>query len=135
MKMRTGCPIQATFNALKGKWKVNIIWHLSFGTKRFAQLRRLLGGVSEKVLTDQLRQLEACGVVSRAVTPSKIPRVDYSLTSHGLDLMPPLEALCAWGSRQFNIKPTLVRPAAKGLAANCPPAPAAALSSQLRAAR
>ena len=113
MKMRTGCPVQAAFNALKGKWKVNIIWHLSFGPKRFAQLRRLLRGVSEKVLADQLRQLEACGVVSRAVTPSKVPRVDYSLTPSGRDLMPPLQTLCSWGSRQFNIKPTFVRPAAR----------------------
>lgn len=110
MKSRAGCPIQATFNALKGKWKVNIIWHLSFGTKRFTELRRLLRGVSEKVLADQLRQLEACGVVSRDATPSKVPHVAYSLTPQGQDLMPSLEALCAWGSRQFHIKPTLVRP-------------------------
>lgn len=112
MKQKYGCPVQATFAALKGKWKVNIIWHLSFGTKRFAELRRLLRGVSEKVLTAQLRQLESAGIISRAVTPGKIPRVDYSLTPHGSDLMPPLETLCAWGSRQFNIKPTMVRPAA-----------------------
>lgn len=112
MKMRTGCPIQATFVALKGKWKVNIVWHLSFGTKRFAELRRLLRGVSEKVLTEQLRQLETAGIISRAVTPGKVPRVDYSLTPDGRELLPPLETLCAWGSRQFNIKPTMVRPAA-----------------------
>jgi DNA-binding HxlR family transcriptional regulator len=109
MKMRTGCPVQATFNALKGKWKVNIIWHLSFGPKRFAQLRRLLRGVSEKVLADQLRQLEAAGIVSRSVAPSKVPHVDYSLTPHGQDLLPPLQSLCDWGSRQFHIKPTMAR--------------------------
>jgi len=112
MKMRTGCPVQATFNALKGKWKVNIIWHLSFGTRRFAELRRLLRGVSEKVLAAQLRQLESAGIVVREATPGKVPRVDYSLTQSGRELMAPLEALCGWGSRQFHIKPTLVRPAA-----------------------
>jgi DNA-binding HxlR family transcriptional regulator len=112
MKSRAGCPIQATFKALKGKWKVNIIWHLSFGTKRFAELRRLLHSVSEKVLAEQLRQLEASGVVSREATPSKVPRVAYSLTPQGRDLIPSLEALCAWGPRQFHIKPALVRPPA-----------------------
>jgi DNA-binding HxlR family transcriptional regulator len=111
MTAEPGCPVQATFNALKGKWKIMIVWHLSFGSKRFAQLRRRLPGVSEKVLVEQLRQLESCGVVSRAATMSKVPRVDYTLTPRGKDLIPPLELLCRWGSRQFNIRPTLVRPA------------------------
>lgn len=125
MKAKYGCPVQATFAALKGKWKVNIVWQLSFGTKRFAELRRVLRGVSEKVLAAQLRELESAGIVARAVTPGKVPRVDYSLTPRGLELLPPLQLLCDWGSRQFNIKPTMVRAAIKGRATNSATAPSA----------
>jgi hypothetical protein len=64
MKPHRGCPVQATINALSGKWKVQAVWRLSFGPLRFAELRNLLQGVSEKVLTAQLRELERDGVVS-----------------------------------------------------------------------
>ena len=111
MKPNYGCPVQATINVLAGKWKVMILWHLGFGTKRFAELRDLLPGVSEKVLTDQLRQLEADGVVQRTSNGSMPARVDYSLTPAGEELIPEMERLCHWGSQHFGIVPNLQRPA------------------------
>jgi DNA-binding HxlR family transcriptional regulator len=107
MKDHQGCPVQATINVLSGKWKVQAVWHLSFGPRRFAEIRDLLRGVSEKVLTAQLRELERDGVVSRAAVRSSPPRVTYSLSPAGQTLIPLLEDLCDWGSKQFGIKPNL----------------------------
>jgi len=64
MKVHHGCPVQATINVLSGKWKVQAVWRISFGPLRFAELRNLLRGVSEKVLTAQLRELEKDGVIT-----------------------------------------------------------------------
>lgn len=83
MKNHFVCPVQATSNVFAGKWKVLIVWHLSFGTRRFAQLRDILPGVSEKVLTAQLRELEQGGILQPIVTPIVPPRVDYLLTDAG----------------------------------------------------
>ena len=88
MKDHYGCPVQASINVLSGKWKVQILWHLSFGPRRFAQLRKKLPNISEKVLTEQLRQLESDGVLARRVTPSVPPRVTYSLNGEGEKLVP-----------------------------------------------
>jgi DNA-binding HxlR family transcriptional regulator len=109
MKVHHGCPVQATINVLSGKWKVQAVWRLSFGPLRFAQLRNLLQGVSEKVLTAQLRELEKDGVVTRREVRSSPPRVTYSLSRSGETLIPLLEGLCDWGSKQFGIKPNLPR--------------------------
>ena len=109
MKPHNNCPVQATINSISGKWKVQIIWHLSFGTLRFAKLRQKLKGVSDKVLAEQLRQLESDAIVARAVTPTVPPRVDYSLTRTGSELIPMMQSLCEWGSKQFGIVPTLKR--------------------------
>jgi DNA-binding HxlR family transcriptional regulator len=109
MKSHHGCPVQATINVLRGKWKVQAVWRLSFGPKRFAELRRLLRGVSDKVLTSQLRELEKDGVVSRTTVRSSPPKVTYSLSPSGETLIPLLESLCDWGSKQFGIKPNLPR--------------------------
>ena len=114
MKQNYGCPVQATINVLAGKWKVMILWHLGVsGTKRFAELKRVLPGVSEKVLTDQLRQLEADRVIQRTSDGSVPARVDYSLTKAGESLIPEMEKLCDWGSKHFGIEPTLKRKPAK----------------------
>jgi DNA-binding HxlR family transcriptional regulator len=110
LKIRQGCPVQAAVNVIAGKWKVNILWHLSFGAKRFAEIRNVLKGISEKVLTAQLRQLENDGVIRRDVENSVPPKVSYSLTRPGKDLVTELEKLCRWGSRHFGIAPTLIRP-------------------------
>lgn len=107
MKNHFGCPVQATANVFAGKWKVLIVWHLGFESRRFAQLRDLLPGVSEKVLTAQLKELERDGVVSRTVTPSIPPRVDYMLTASGEDLVAVMETMCAWSRKHLGITPTL----------------------------
>lgn len=101
--------MKATTKVVAGKWKVAIVWHLSFGTRRFAEVRDLLPGVSEKVLTAQLRQLERDGVLRRIVTPSVPPRVDYELTAAGWELIPIMQLMCDWGSKHLGIMPTLPR--------------------------
>ena len=110
MKVHHGCPVQATINVLSGKGKVQAVWRLSFGALRFAEFRDLLRGVSEKVFTAQLRELERDGVVKRREARSSPPEVTYSLTSAGQTLIPVLQDLCDWGSKQFGIKPNLPRP-------------------------
>jgi DNA-binding HxlR family transcriptional regulator len=110
MKKNYGCPVQATINTLSGKWKVQIVWHLSFRPLRFSELRRTLGKVSEKVLTEQLRQLERDSVVLRTTAPTVPPQVTYSLHPEGEKLIPMMESLCDWGSAHFNMTPSLPRP-------------------------
>jgi DNA-binding HxlR family transcriptional regulator len=112
MKNHFGCPVQATSNVLAGKWKVLIVWHLSFASHRFAEIRDLLPGISEKVLTAQLRQLERDGVVRRLVTKSVPPRVDYMLTDAGTELIPVMEAMCKWGTKHLGVVANLPRAAA-----------------------
>jgi len=80
MKDHYGCPVQGAINTISGKWKVVALWHLGFKPRRFAQLRDLLPGISEKVLTAQLRELERDGIVRRAITHTIPPQVSYSLT-------------------------------------------------------
>lgn len=109
VKNHYGCPVQGTINTLSGKWKVLAIWHLGFGAKRFAELRRLLPGVSEKVLTSQLRQMESDGIVHRKVKRASPPEVTYSLTGAGQELIEPMSILCAWGTRHLGIPPNLPR--------------------------
>ena len=107
MKNNFGCPVQGTINVLSGKWKVLVVWHLGFGPRRFAELRDLLPGVSEKVLTAQLRQLQSDGVVQRKAKPTVPPQVTYCLTKAGDDLISMLTELCHWGTRYLGIPPNL----------------------------
>jgi DNA-binding HxlR family transcriptional regulator len=107
MKNHFDCPVQGTINVLSGKWKVLVVWHLGFMPRRFAELRDLLSGVSEKVLTAQLRQLEKDGVVQRKIKPSIPPQVTYYLTKAGDDLIPMMTDMCHWGSRHLGIPPNL----------------------------
>jgi DNA-binding HxlR family transcriptional regulator len=113
VKDHHGCPVQATINVLSGKWKVQILWHLSFGQLRFAALRKKLKKISEKVLTDQLRQLVTDGVIQRHASHSVPPAVTYSLNAEGEKLVPMLESLCNWGSAHFHMRPNLPRQTAK----------------------
>ncbi len=117
MKVHHGCPVQATIKVLSGKWKVQAVWHLSFGPRRFAELRHILPGVSERVLAAQLRELVRDGVINRTAVRSSPPKVTYSLSPSGQTLIPLLQDLCDWGSKQFGIKPNLPRnpPSAKTL--------------------
>lgn len=109
MKKHFGCPVQATSNVLAGKWKVLIVWHLSFGSRRFAEIRDLLPGVSEKVLTAQLRDLQRDGVIKRQSSDTIPLRVDYFLSDAGEALVPIMEALCSWGTKYLGVLPNLPR--------------------------
>ncbi|MBL1290578.1 winged helix-turn-helix transcriptional regulator [Streptomyces sp. NPDC057067] len=92
------CGIDAAFDVVSGKWKGLILWELdAHGVRRFSELRRGLPGVSEKMLTQHLREMEADGLVHREVYAEVPPRVEYSLTEHGHTLNKALEPLGAWG--------------------------------------
>lgn len=93
--------VKATLRVLGGKWKILILWHLRDETKRFSELKRLMPGISEKVLTQQLRELEKDGLVLRVSHPSKSPKVEYSFTDYGRSLIPVLEKLCHWGEQHM----------------------------------
>jgi DNA-binding HxlR family transcriptional regulator len=107
MKNNFGCPVQGAINVLSGKWKVLIVWHLGFQPRRFAELRNLLPGVAEKVLTAQLRQLENDGVIHRKIRRSTPPHVTYCLSKAGDELIPTMTDLCHWGTRHLGIPPNL----------------------------
>ncbi len=80
------CPLADLIDMIGGRWKVLAVWHLRDGSKRFTELRRLMPGVTQKMLTQQLRQLEADGLVRREVFPQVPPKVEYSLTATGEEL-------------------------------------------------
>lgn len=96
-KTLPACPVETTLMLIGSKWKVLILRDLMPGTKRFGELRRSIGSVSQKVLTAQLRDMEACGLVDRRVYAEVPPRVEYSLTELGRSLRPILDAMWAWG--------------------------------------
>ena len=93
------CTIERTLEVIGSKWATLVLRELLAGTKRFGELRGRLTGVSPKTLTDRLRELEAHGVISRAVYAEVPPRVEYALTDKGRALRPILEAMGAWGER------------------------------------
>lgn len=93
------CGMSLAIDVVGGKWKLHLMWVLGAGPQRFGQIHRTLAGVSEKVLTENLRQLEAAGVVHRKVYPEVPPRVEYSLTALGEDLARALRPLEEWGDR------------------------------------
>ena len=90
--------LAATLAVIGGKWKPLILWHLFFGPHRFGELRRAIGGISEKMLIQQLRELERDEVVSRRDFGAVPPRVEYALTEFGVSLVDALKPLCAWGT-------------------------------------
>jgi DNA-binding HxlR family transcriptional regulator len=91
------CGLDVAFAVVGGKWKPLILFYLARGTCRFGELRRLVGGVSEKVLIQQLRELVVDGVVRRTDHREVPPHVDYTITSYGLGLAEALVPLCVWG--------------------------------------
>ena len=97
VKTLPACPVETTLMLIGSKWKVLILRDLMPGTKRFGELRRSIGSVSQKVLTAQLRDMEACGLVNRRIYAEVPPRVEYSLTELGRSLRPILDAMWAWG--------------------------------------
>ena len=91
------CPVETTLMLIGDKWKVLIIRDLLSGTKRFGELKKSIGSVSQKVLTSQLRQMEESGLLIRTVFPEVPPRVEYTLTELGHSLKPVLDAMWNWG--------------------------------------
>lgn len=91
------CPVETTLMLISDKWKVLILRDLLPGTKRFGELKKSIGNVSQKVLTAQLRQMEASGLLTRTVYPEVPPRVEYTLTDLGYSLKPVLDAMWDWG--------------------------------------
>ena len=92
------CPVETTLELIGDKWKVLILRDLVGGTKRFGELKKSIGSVSQKVLTSQLRDMEDSGLVSRKVYAEVPPRVEYSLTDLGRSLQPILDAMRNWGT-------------------------------------
>lgn len=93
------CPVETTLTLISDKWKVLIIRDLLTGTKRFNELKRSVGNISQKVLTSQLRQMEQSGLLTRKVYAEVPPRVEYTLTDLGYSLNPILKAMEAWGTQ------------------------------------
>lgn len=91
------CPVETTLMLIGDKWKVLILRDLMPGTRRFGELKKSIGSVSQKVLTAQLRDMEAKGLVSRKVYAEVPPQVEYSLTDLGKSLKPILDAMWVWG--------------------------------------
>ena len=98
MQVTECCPVEATLDLIGGKYKALILWHLSEGTLRFSELRKVVGSATAKMLTQQLRELEAQKLVHREVFPVIPPHVEYSLTALGQSLMPILVAMRDWGA-------------------------------------
>jgi DNA-binding HxlR family transcriptional regulator len=93
------CPAEATIAAIGGRWKIFILWHLYEGKLRFSELRRKVAGISQKMLTEQLREMEGHGLLTRTVYAEVPPRVEYAATPLGESLRPVVTAMGDWGRR------------------------------------
>jgi DNA-binding HxlR family transcriptional regulator len=91
------CALDVTMELVGGKWKTIVLWYLRKDKKRFSELRRQIPGITEKMLSMQLRQLEKDGFISRTIHPEVPPRVEYELTPRGRTLQPLLEEIAKWG--------------------------------------
>ena len=98
-KKQVGCPVETTLAIIGGRWKVLILQELFSGVKRFGELHRALAGITQKMLTQQLRELERDGIINRMVYAQVPPKVEYSLTEFGMTLRPILETMHEWGVR------------------------------------
>ena len=107
MQITDRCPVEATLELIGGKYKALILWHLSDGKLRFNELRKLIGGATAKMLTQQLRELESQELIHREVYPIIPPKVEYSLTELGRSLLPILVSMRDWGAaymKQSNLQ-------------------------------
>ncbi|WP_020475096.1 winged helix-turn-helix transcriptional regulator [Zavarzinella formosa] len=102
MKRTTySCGLEAAFDVIGGKWKVVILWMLHPEPKRFGELKRLVVGITEKVLIQQLKDMETDGLIVRKAYPEIPPKVEYSLTPMGMSLKELLGPLCEWGTKHI----------------------------------
>ncbi len=92
------CPVETTLMLISDRWKVLIIRDLLYGTKRFGEIKKSVGNISQKVLTANLRSMEKSGLLTRKVYPEVPPKVEYTLTETGYSLKPVLDAMVAWGT-------------------------------------
>ncbi len=97
IKTLPACPVETTLMLISSRWKVLIIRDLLGGTKRFGELKKSIQGISQKVLTSHLRDMEAGGLLTRKVYPEVPPKVEYTLTETGLSLKPVLDSMVEWG--------------------------------------
>jgi DNA-binding HxlR family transcriptional regulator len=97
------CPVETAVHMIGNKWKLSIIWQLLGGKKRFGELRRSISGISQKVLTDNLRSLENDGLLKRTIYPEVPPRVEYELSEIGEMLRPILRSVSDWGIEYYKI--------------------------------
>lgn len=99
-KNPTRCQVGSALDIIVGKWKSTILLYLLYdGTKRFSELKALIPDITQKMLTNQLRELEQQDIVQRVVYPQVPPKVEYSLTEYGRTLAPVMDALHEWGSK------------------------------------
>ena len=96
------CPVEATLSLIGGKYKPLILWHLIDHPLHYMELQRLIPKATPKMLSQQLRSLESCGLLQREVVPEKPPKTRYSLTALGQSIIPVLNAMCEWGSDYLN---------------------------------
>lgn len=98
-----GCAVEAAISLIDGKWKCIVLYHLLRGTTRFNEIRRYVPGATQRMLTNQLRELEADGLIVRTVYAQVPPKVEYSLSPLGLSMEPVLKALKAWGDSHIDL--------------------------------
>jgi len=104
MKKEGFCPVTQTMAVIGGKWKPIILFCIRTETKRFSEIKRLIPGVTQKMLTQQLRELEEHGIIHREIHPVIPPKVEYSLTEYGCTLIPILDNMAEWGKTHNHSK-------------------------------
>ena len=109
--MQEVCSVDYAFQRVGGKYKGRILWQLNSGMKRYGELKRHLKDVTPKMLTQALRELEEDGLIARKVYPEVPPKVEYSLTESGLELVPCIRMLSNWGEKQMELRniPSIVK--------------------------
>lgn len=100
-KKKYNISVEATLEVIGGKWKCVILCHLTHGEKRTSELKRLMPGITQKMLTQQLRELEEDGIINRIVYNQVPPKVVYELSEYGSSLRDILDTLCVWGERHI----------------------------------
>src|ERR1044072_3818948 len=98
-RRKTNCPAEITLAVIGGRWKTLLLYHLFQGVKRFSELQRATVGSTQKMLAQQVREMDRDGLVPREVYPEVPPKVEYSLTPLGMSLEPEVGAMCEWGRK------------------------------------